>query len=225
MACWCAVSHAAVHPRGCGEYFAPAPGAANGLWFIPADAGNTQAPAHPARRASVHPRGCGEYAKLAARARAQGGSSPRMRGIRCGRVTSHASLRFIPADAGNTRPAPIRGMRMPVHPRGCGEYGHIARQPARRVGSSPRMRGIQQGRCAGVVIRRFIPADAGNTAGFWVGLRWMPVHPRGCGEYMFSWCLPSVITGSSPRMRGIRGPNRNDLLARRFIPADAGNTL
>ena len=86
------------------------------------------------------------------------------------------------------------------------------------------MRGIQQGRCAGVVIRRFIPADAGNTAGFWVGLRWMPVHPRGCGEYDVVALRLMLLSGSSPRMRGIRGLRQSGECVCRFIPADAGNT-
>ena len=53
-----------------------------GIWFIPADAGNTCLPAGHHLPIAVHPRGCGEY-----------GSYWKKWG---------AVIRFIPADAGNT---------------------------------------------------------------------------------------------------------------------------
>ena len=111
-----------VHPRGCGEYIN------NAVWnffhngssprmrgilankidsnitgrFIPADAGNTDAQGVKLREAAVHPRGCGEYMPRYAIISDQHGSSPRMRGILLASIEKASSVRFIPADAGNT---------------------------------------------------------------------------------------------------------------------------
>ena len=120
----CMALYQSVHPRGCGEYVQPcAParywvgssprmrgirtfqhGARRQRRFIPADAGNT----HPLRQQDsgppVHPRGCGEYC-CASRSQSRSvGSSPRMRGIRLPSIGLSLASRFIPADAGNTKP-------------------------------------------------------------------------------------------------------------------------
>ena len=111
-----------------------------------------------------------------------------------------------------------------VHPRGCGEYGRLVfiRLPA--FGSSPRMRGIQMGGPVYPGLRRFIPADAGNTRRPVSPARPAAVHPRGCGEYLWPQALPLPVRGSSPRMRGIRQCGVIQQPVVRFIPADAGNT-
>ena len=79
----------------------------------------------------------------------------------------------------------------------------------------------------------------------WSASQSATVHPRGCGEYQYMHGFDSDVSGSSPRMRGIRGmatlvlldvsgssPRmrgiRLGVVVRiahyRFIPADAGNT-
>ena len=50
------------------------------------------------------------------------------------------------------------------------------------------------------------------------------VHPRMCGEHFSSIPANSVISGSSPHVRGTRRSVGDYLLACRFIPACAGNT-
>ena len=133
--------------------------------------------------------------------------------------------RFIPACAGNTPcRSPVRVV-CSVHPRVCGEH------PCRRHRHAPP--------------RRFIPACAGNTAPEATSRQGATVHPRVCGEHIVRPPCPSVIGGSSPRVRGtrtrrwagstlldgssprVRGTPRGCALRNpsgRFIPACAGNT-
>ena len=110
-----------VHPRVCGERLLKNkvhkifPGssprvrgtldvdadARGNLRFIPACAGNAARNARLSSMAPVHPRVCGERSSIAFCARSHAGSSPRVRGTRCGRCASPAHPRFIPACAGN----------------------------------------------------------------------------------------------------------------------------
>ena len=148
-----------------------------------------------------------------------------MRGTRLSRALGTLCGRFIPADAGNTRPTRSSRVTNAVHPRGCGEHVKVDDCVTQCFGSSPRMRGTrgiseltrwaQTGssprmrgtpHLGGAPDRRcrFIPADAGNTNTSGANLDQFLVHPRGCGEH------DQVIL---ERAQGIR-----------FIPADAGNT-
>ena len=111
--------------------------------FIPACAGNTTAVAYCCANPSVHPRVRGEHARAAASRASISGSSPRARGTLTYLNRSAINHRFIPACAGNTRPA------------------------ARRLwlynGSSPRARGTLSRHHPPQPSKRFIPACAGNT--------------------------------------------------------------
>ena len=147
-----------------------------------------------------------------------------MRGILHVLQTHAAIYRFIPADAGNTTGQMRWCCHSPVHPRGCGEYGGILGRSALDAGSSPRMRGILQQARAPTQWQRFIPADAGNTEQPSMACQYLPVHPRGCGEYEKSTQTRVIVGGSSPRMRGIPEYQTSASYIRRFIPADAGNT-
>ena len=72
---------------------------------------------------------------------------------------------------------------------------------------------------------RFIPAYAGNTADRQRQFRLLTVHPRVCGEHPVDGGQPLFDNGSSPRMRGTQERLHLCPVARRFIPAYAGNTL
>ena len=132
-------------------------------------------------------------------------------------------IRFIPAHAGNSIHPAQRACMPPVHPRACGEQlagigaWHIAH------GSSPRMRGTGFGLGVRHLLRRFIPAHAGNRrskAALWPI---STVHPRACGEQSELHRVSRLVCGSSPRMRGTGHRTQPRECLTRFIPAHAGN--
>ena len=130
--------------------------------------------------------------------------------------------RFIPARAGNASPQrPMRPIRS-VHPRACGERGFLILVLAFETGSSPRVRGTLNLGVDAWMLRRFIPARAGNAKSCRHGMRCCSVHPRACGERLIQpagghlWSVhPRACgerfskmmrgpgcSGSSPRVRG-----------------------
>ena len=172
-----------IHPRVCGERLLTrsvatplagssprvrGPPAAIGVAqvlprFIPACAGNTRWPESAARPPPVHPRGCGEH-RACSRSGLMGlGSSPRVRGTLVICSIIKFIERFIPACAGNTPPYAGPPAWLAVHPRVCGEHGVFLLPQMSASGSSPRVRGTQVRRLAGLPPPRFIPACAGNT--------------------------------------------------------------
>ena len=132
------------------------------------------------------------------------GSSPRMRGTPSRPCPGLRLDRFIPAHAGNSALAGPTPISRSVHPRACGELHFRICSSLAVCGSSPRMRGTLCSTRARYALRRFIPAHAGNSHS---GLRdSLPssVHPRACGELIYSYLIYSSIGGSTPRMRGTR---------------------
>ena len=131
---------------------------------------------------------------------------------------------LIPAWAGKT-PTRFRVVRsLWAHPRVGGE-NRMGRRPSRRiVGSSPRGRGKR----ADVLFRLhelgLIPAWAGKTSNFLLGLHQDPAHPRVGGENVEHCDARVIRAGSSPRGRGKR-PTRTPVRTRLgLIPAWAGKT-
>ncbi len=113
-------------------------------------------------------------------------------------------MRFIPACAGNTRPACKARSARPVHPRVRGEHWRTRCDRKADSGSSPRARGTHKGPIYRVRVARFIPACAGNTWWQRRQIRWPSVHPRVRGEHHAVTCVRGSYTGSSPRARGTR---------------------
>jgi len=72
-------------------------------------------------------------------------------------------------------------------------------------------------------VQLIIPAYAGNTAPASSESSPPPVHPRARGERLTIATTAPISGGSSPRTRGTRFSLRCPHLARRFIPAHAGN--
>jgi hypothetical protein len=70
---------------------------------------------------------------------------------------------------------------------------------------------------------RFSPARAGNALGELRVKLDHAVHPRACGERIYSRGEHGQAAGSSPRVRGTRDRRSGGYPLRRFIPARAGN--
>ncbi len=118
----------------------------------------------------------------------------------------------------------LRQRGMSDHPRACGANSVRDCRIRPRCGSSPRMRG-KHWRCESpLLLRRIIPAHAGQTA---IASRKSPVnadHPRACGANGGRMRASTTSPGSSPRMRGKRLGRRGCRSPTRIIPAHAGQT-
>ena len=154
-----------------------------------------------------------------------GGLSPLARGTRQNGLSSLVRLRFIPAGAGNTRRWHRQTPVLSVYPRWRGEHKICCKTRCKNSGLSPLARGTPPPVRLTPAQRRFIPAGAGNTRASTSSGIMIPVYPRWRGEhYMISnsWVYSD---GLSPLARGTHHQWGCIPLARRFIPAGAGNTL
>ena len=173
--------------------------------FIPARAGNTLRPQFHTAIPTVHPRTGGEHLSAPTNSAKWIGSSPHGRGTLNEDGQVLASVRFIPARAGNTPGPPVGGRGRPVHPRTGGEHSAWCKISADGIGSSPHGRGTQITPMIKLICSRFIPARAGNTSAV---------------------LAPAVnLFGSSPHGRGTLLPGLVSQFKQRFIPARAGNTI
>ena len=152
------------------------------------------------------------------------GSSPRVRGLRCGHVCVRSCRRIIPARAGFTGRASSSRSGMPDHPRACGVYPRECQWGRWRPGSSPRVRGLRRrpGLCS--TPSRIIPARAGFTPAPRIVFYPLKDHPRACGVYLSGFPLSCCSLGSSPRVRGLLVGREAHWPAQRIIPARAGFT-
>ena len=157
-----------------------------GVRFIPACAGNSFAKGARQCWQPVHPRVCGEQTDLSDTEGHGTGSSPRVRGTDPGCARAGIRDRFIPACAGNSA-ALCRSLHLiSVHPRVCGEQIGVQLNDVVVRGSSPRVRGTVLQNPVQILLRRFIPACAGNRPERWKWNSRRTVHPRVCGEQYLS---------------------------------------
>ena len=154
-----------------------------------------------------------------------GGSSPLARGTLQLLHVAGVAGRFIPAGAGNTKLGEGDTAHWPVHPRWRGEHSGRRVKLGKIAGSSPLARGTRLVRLQRRAVKRFIPAGAGNTSRITRMSRRTSVHPRWRGEHSTFRCSTVLLIGSSPLARGTRHRSQRRALARRFIPAGAGNTF
>ena len=106
----------------------------------------------------------------------------------------------------------------------CGENRAASSGPRSGGGSSPRVRGKPFGRVRSYTGAGLIPACAGKTGHLKSPGGGHGAHPRVCGENKRAVRLPSVASGSSPRVRGKRLCSRHVLCLCGLIPACAGKT-
>ncbi len=172
----------------------------------------------------VHPHACGEYDIHRAGSQIDKGSSPRVWGIHLPSWCPIPGAWFIPTRVGNTRYGEKTAQPGKVHPHACGEYKIVERDESQKVGSSPRVWGILPSLLQSYPSQRFIPTRVGNTQSVPTVPCESPVHPHACGEYAMLSARFSLISGSSPRVWGIRIHISLPLFPLRFIPTRVGNT-
>ena len=135
-----------------------------------------------------------------------------------------ASLRFIPAWAGNSKTTLLRPLVEAVHPRMGGEQDSVLMAGRVISGSSPHGRGTGPEHNSQTPSSGFIPAWAGNRVKPEPFDRNIPVHPRMGGEQPFNTNGQDFPSGSSPHGRGTAEAGLEALRDQRFIPAWAGNS-
>ena len=174
------------------------------------------------------------------------GSSPRVRGTHLALAAPALVAGIIPACAGNTIRRISQACFRRDHPRVCGEHDLLNYVDARRLGSSPRVRGTLVEGVPSVLNIGIIPACAGNTVDSAWSAGACGDHPRVCGEHFYEMNrkdqYPRIIpacagntdagdylttgqSGSSPRVRGTRALGHETGRFAGIIPACAGNTF
>ena len=193
--------------------------------IIPAYAGSTAFLMRISIELKDHPRIRGEHASVANRMSPVLGSSPHTRGALMFWTGGETERGIIPAYAGSTRPTRWMAKRWPDHPRIRGEHAPGARARRQRQGSSPHTRGAPKNVFKAIEQTRIIPAYAGSTGRYFLGVPPDGDHPRIRGEHAFHSFTTSYGPGSSPHTRGARAAH---LAFRRdcgIIPAYAGSTV
>ncbi len=133
------------------------------LGSIPAGAGEAPSPRQQGGRSPVNPRGCGGSTPPLNAVLTMYGQSPRVRGKRYPDVREIAGTRSIPAGAGEAPFSTRRLGTVPVNPRGCGGSLPYPAASRRKWGQSPRVRGKPSRVPPASLIRRSIPAGAGEA--------------------------------------------------------------
>ena len=110
-----------------------------------------------------------------------------------------------------------------AHPRSRGEHRHLCRRCLCGCGSSPLARGTCPVCLLCLLLRRLIPARAGNIRTCSRMELSSSAHPRSRGEHKQRTDGLSQWLGSSPLARGTSYLCIEEQLATRLIPARAGN--
>ena len=149
------------HPRVCGEKQKKSPtglvtrgspphvrgkgadeqGVGGVAGITPAYAGKRVRCSQQALPCTDHPRMCGEKVAMVTTAVSTPGSPPHVRGKELRVETCFADNGITPACAGKSNLFVFRRIEPKDHPRVCGEKVDLARMPASKPGSPPRMRG------------------------------------------------------------------------------------
>ena len=193
--------------------------------IIPACAGSTYRSSRTALCPRDHPRMCGEHHVVFHFQSSLMGSSPHVRGARCGVPCTNSSIGIIPACAGSTPPTIARRFSSGDHPRMCGEHPGITRISLSSTGSSPHVRGALTLTLLSMRTAGIIPACAGSTSLISCTAVLPRDHPRMCGEHTPLARFSTDSGGSSPHVRGARDGIGIAVVAIGIIPACAGSTV
>ena len=172
----------------------------------------------------VYPRVCGGNRPPGVRLQRLDHLSPRVRGKPGYLAGSAAKQGSIPACAGETA-CPVLETEAPrVYPRVCGGNNMSCTHHLPPEGLSPRVRGKHPVTCSSAAAGGSIPACAGET--WWPNTAALStmVYPRVCGGNSLGSRSHQSIQGLSPRVRGKRRNPQFQSIARRSIPACAGET-
>ena len=192
------------------------------MWSIPAHAGEPRQPMQKLHGPAVYPRACGGTKQLPGERPPRPGLSPRMRGNPLPPLAFTTDARSIPAHAGEPSACACKYPMLTVYPRACGGTWVCPERCIEDAGLSPRMRGNPGGVVGPSGPTRSIPAHAGEPNIVIVVGPKLEVYPRACGgtnSAMSSWAR---CVGLSPRMRGNPLPTAGVGVAKRSIPAHAG---
>ena len=212
------------HPRACGEHFSTVSPMSLTCGSSPRLRGTHPRLQGHGRHPGIIPALAGNTSSRRSVTSWPGGSSPRLRGTPGHTLVGAGEQGIIPALAGNTRQSLQYATDCGDHPRACGEHFTFNATIQPLPGSSPRLRGTQDGRVESWIRIGIIPALAGNTVTVAIGGLFRGDHPRACGEHSMRLLLSLHFTGSSPRLRGTRVAHGANLAQHGIIPALAGNT-
>ena len=148
---------------------------------IPACAGEPRQVNLPRDLREVYPRVCGGTQKTGNGERSFTGLSPRVRGNRTPAAHQVSFRRSIPACAGEPNRASSSPSYRGVYPRVCGGTLYIYVYLHGVVGLSPRVRGNLLFVCGIDIVRRSIPACAGEPVDDASPVARGRVYPRVCG--------------------------------------------
>ena len=152
------------------------------------------------------------------------GLSPRGRGKLSSIAMSIASLRSIPAWAGETLAGRLNALSLSVYPRVGGGNSDTPTQLIMLAGLSPRGRGKRFALPCGNPSLRSIPAWAGETALPPLSRPRTGVYPRVGGGNRIGLRFRHSVEGLSPRGRGKLIPIDAPIVGYGSIPAWAGET-
>ncbi len=147
-----------------------------------------------------------------------------MRGKRVIVIDRCPRARIIPAHAGQTIGGTMKMDTIPDHPRTCGANIDCTNHDDLDSGSSPHMRGKPFQPIGIGLLRRIIPAHAGQTTRVRTWARPSTDHPRTCGANVGIVDDEPPVEGSSPHMRGKPTASARVRGTTRIIPAHAGQT-
>ena len=191
---------------------------------IPAHAGQTPPCGTGTTPGTVDPRSRGADWAASSWACSACGRSPLTRGRPRDLTDFQVVRRSIPAHAGQTVQATGRRSRRGVDPRSRGADRPTSGRWTRGRGRSPLTRGRRGQRLLQLGDGGSIPAHAGQTGHYQVGLGGLKVDPRSRGADSNSGGWSGVASGRSPLTRGRPIPGRRAGAYCGSIPAHAGQT-